>query len=312
MFWASQAQNWPPRSANGISMSQHIPIINLAGDPPEVAEQIRRACEEIGFFTIVGHGISLELRRSVQAEAQQFFDLPQAEKKKAQAAPGVGYMPFQEETLAATLDQKTPSDLKETLNLHLPVDPASWPADLTPVAKQYFDALLDLSHRLMRLFARALDLPEEFFDDKTDRPNVILRLINYPPVGEAQPGQMGAGEHTDYGTLTILWSEHSRGLQVRTRDGEWLDVEAEPESFIINIGDLMSNWTNDRWVSTLHRVTPRVNQGRRQSMAFFHNPNPDALIECLPGCFDDAHPPKYAPILAGDHLRRKFEKSVGK
>jgi isopenicillin N synthase-like dioxygenase len=140
----------------------------------------------------------------------------------------------------------------------------------------------------------------------------VLRLINYPPVGEAQPGQMGAGEHTDYGTLTILWSPESRGLQVRTRSGEWLDVDASPHSFIINLGDLMANWTNDRWISTLHRVTPRVNQGRRQSIAFFHNPNPDALIECLPGCCDAAHPAKYAPILAGEHLRMKMEKALGK
>lgn len=294
----------------------HIPIINIApffnGDKQQVAEEIRRACEDIGFFTVVGHGVPLELRRATQAAAQAFFDLPLAEKKKVQAAPGVGYMPFQEETLAATLDQKSPSDLKETLNLNLPIDPASWPPDLTPVAKQYFDALLDLSFTLMHLFALALDLPENFFDDKVNRPNTILRLIHYPPVGEAQPGQMGAGKHTDYGTLTILWSEQSRGLQVRTRGGKWLDIEAAPESFIINIGDLMMNWTNDRWISTLHRVMPRVNQGRRQSMAFFHNPNPDALIECIPGCCDDAHPPKYAPVLAGEHLRMKFEKSVGK
>jgi isopenicillin N synthase-like dioxygenase len=164
---------------------------------------------------------------------------------------------------------------------------------------------------LLHLFALALDIREDFFDDKVDRPNAVLRLINYPPVGEAQPGQMGAGEHTDYGTLTILWSPESRGLQVRTRSGEWLDVEASPESFIINIGDLMSNWTNDRWISTLHRVTPRVNAGRRQSIAFFHNPNPDALIECLPGCCDDAHPARYAPILAGEHLRMKVERALG-
>jgi isopenicillin N synthase-like dioxygenase len=163
----------------------------------------------------------------------------------------------------------------------------------------------------MHLFALALDLPENFFDDKIDHPNAIVRLINYPPTQQAQPGQMGAGEHTDYGTLTILWSQNPRGLQVRNRSGAWLDVEASPETFIINIGDLMMNWTNDRWISNLHRVMPRVNMGRRQSIAFFHNPNPDALIECIPGCCDEMHPAKYAPILAYDHLRMKFEKSVG-
>jgi isopenicillin N synthase-like dioxygenase len=232
----------------------------------------------------------MELTNATKAASQQFFDLPLEDRLKVLARPAFGYMPMEAENLSASLGAKAHSDLKETLNLKLPVDAASWPAnppELIATCQQYFGAMLNLSLALLHLFALALDMRE------------------------AQPGQMGAGEHTDYGTLTILWSPESRGLQVRTRSGEWLDVEASPESFIINIGDLMSNWTNDRWISTLHRVTPRVNAGRRQSIAFFHNPNPDALIECLPGCCDDAHPAKYAPILAGEHLRMKVERALG-
>ena len=302
--------------------SKHIPIINIApffeGSPEgkqQVAREIARACEEIGFFTVVGHGVPLALIHSTNATAQAFFDLPLEEKLKVLARPAFGYMPMEAENLSASLGAKAHSDLKETLNLKLPVESASWPQnppELILTCEQYFRAMLALSGTILHLFALALNLREDFFDDKVDRPNAVLRLINYPPVSGAQPGQMGAGEHTDYGTLTILWSEQSRGLQVRTRSGEWLDVEASPESFVINIGDLMANWTNDRWISTLHRVTPRVNQGRRQSIAFFHNPNPDALIECLPGCCDEAHPPKYAPVLAGEHLRMKVERALGK
>lgn len=301
--------------------SKHIPIISIApffsdsqDDKRWVAREIGRACEEIGFFTIVGHGVSPELVRGTKATAQAFFDLPLENKMKVLARPAFGYMPMEAENLSASLGAKAHSDLKETLNLKLPVDAESWPdnpPELIATCQRYFAEMLSLSRTLLNLFALALDIGEDFFDDKVDRPNAVLRLINYPPVGEAQPGQMGAGEHTDYGTLTILWSPESRGLQVRTRSGEWLDVAASPESFIINIGDLMSNWTNDRWISTLHRVTPRVNAGRRQSIAFFHNPNPDALIECLPGCCDEAHPAKYPPILAGEHLRMKVEKALG-
>jgi isopenicillin N synthase-like dioxygenase len=301
--------------------SKHIPVINIASfftgsqeDKRRVAREIARACEEIGFFTVVGHGVSSKLISGTKATAQQFFDLPLEDKTKVLARPAFGYMPMEAENLSASLGAKAHSDLKETLNLKLPVDADSWPdnpPELIATCQQYFEAMLSLSRTLLNLFALALDIREDFFDDKVDRPNAVLRLINYPPVGAAQPGQMGAGEHTDYGTLTILWSPESRGLQVRTRSGEWLDVEASPESFIINIGDLMSNWTNDRWISTLHRVTPRVNAGRRQSIAFFHNPNPDALIECLPGCCDAAHPAKYAPILAGEHLRMKVERALG-
>jgi isopenicillin N synthase-like dioxygenase len=140
----------------------------------------------------------------------------------------------------------------------------------------------------------------------------VLRLLNYPPLPVLKPGMTWAGEHTDYGILTILWSPNSGGLQAKNRAGRWLDVDAAPDTFVINIGDLMMNWTNDRWVSTLHRVVPTSGDTtrRRQSIPFFYNPNPDALIECLPTCTDAQHPPKYVPILARDHLQMKIDKAV--
>jgi isopenicillin N synthase-like dioxygenase len=176
------------------------------------------------------------------------------------------------------------------LNLALPVDLAAWPArpvGLTAACRSYIQALTDLAATLMAIFAQALDLPIDYFGPKIDQARTVLRLLNYPPVSAAKPGQMRAAAHTDYGTLTILWSEDSRGLQARNRQGGWVDVAAAPDAFIINIGDLMMNWTNDRWISTLHRVIP------------------------LPGCCDDAHPPKYAPIPARDHLNRKIAKALG-
>ena len=116
-----------------------------------------------------------------------------------------------------------------------------------------------------------------------------------------------------YVTLTILWSSDSRGLQARSRNGEWIDVIAPPDQFIINIGDLMMNWTNDKWVSTLHRVVPHpeTKGQRRMSIPFFHNPNPDAIVECIASCQDEANPPKYKPMLAKTHLEMKVSKALG-
>ena len=300
-----------------------IPVIDLApyfagtkAGKTAVSQQIRAACETIGFFTITGHGVDLGLIEQVQTAVSHFFDLPLADKQRVAAPGGMGYIHVGSENLAASLDDADLSDYKESLNLMLPVNPASWPsqpANLAALCQQYTQTLINLSAHLMRLFALALDMPETFFDDKIDDPRTILRLLNYPPLAAAKDGQTRAGAHTDYGTLTILWSPDSRGLQAQARSGEWVDVVAPPDQFIINIGDLMMNWTNDRWISTLHRVAPHPATAgkRRQSIPFFHNPNPEALIECIPTCVSADNPAKYGPILAKEHLEMKIAKSLG-
>lgn len=164
----------------------------------------------------------------------------------------------------------------------------------------------------MRLFALALDQPETFFDDKVDRHISRLRVRNYPaPHEPPAPGQLRAGAHSDYGSLTILKAEDKAGgLQVCNNAGEWVDVAIVPDCFIVNLGDLMARWTNDRWVSTLHRVAnppmELARVSRRQSLVFFHNPNYDAVIECIPGCQGPDNPPKYPPITSGEYLRGQF------
>jgi isopenicillin N synthase-like dioxygenase len=169
----------------------------------------------------------------------------------------------------------------------------------------------------MRIFALALDLPERFFADKTDRHISGLRVVHYPD----QPslplaGQSRAGAHTDYGAVTILRSDDAPGgLEVLSRRGQWAAVAPAPGAFVLNIGDLMMRWTNDRWVSTLHRVAnPPPESGacsRRLSLVFFHQPNYDAVIECLPTCTSAANPPRYAPVTSGQHRLAKFLKGVG-
>jgi isopenicillin N synthase-like dioxygenase len=173
-----------------------------------------------------------------------------------------------------------------------------------------------LANRLMQLFALALSLPQAYFDSYVDHAACGLRGICYPPrTTPPEPGQLRAGAHTDYGTLTLLRQDSVGGLEVTTRAGQWVGVESIPGAFVVNIGDLMAGWTNDRWRSTLHRVTdpPAAADGqfaRRFSMPFFHNANWDAEISCLPSCIAPGEQPKYPPVIAGPHLRAKFRRSM--
>jgi isopenicillin N synthase-like dioxygenase len=165
----------------------------------------------------------------------------------------------------------------------------------------------------MRVFAAALDLPEDFFEKSIDSPVSALRALNYPATSvPPMPGQLRAGAHTDYGSLTILLpQEGSRGLQIHTPKGEWHDVPPVPGAFVINIGDLMARWTNDRWVSTLHRVVNADGSAaRRQSLAFFHQPNWHAEIACLESCLAPGAEPLYEPVLSGPYLMSKFKATV--
>ena len=168
----------------------------------------------------------------------------------------------------------------------------------------------------MRLFALALKLDEHYFDNTIDKNISMMRVLRYPKQTTAPlPGQLRAGAHSDYGSMTILRKELSDGsLQVKNKAGEWVTVPVKEGSFIVNIGDLMQQWTNDTWISTVHRVVnPPFDSEEnkdRMSIVFFHQPNYDASVECLPGCETPGNPAKYDPISSGDHLRSKFIKQT--
>lgn len=321
-----------PRAKRSLRVVERVPRVDLsaADAPAAVAE----ACARVGFLTVVGHGIDPSVIESAWRTAEFFFDLPlEAKMSVAMPRPGYpyGYSPMAGETLAASLGRRSHPDLKESYAIG-PVDPPThrfadsdeefawspniWPSLALPGLRaaweEYYRAMADLSARLLRTMAVGLGLRADWFDGMIDRHTSAMRALNYPPatdMGDLLDDQLGASAHTDYGTLTILLADHTqRGLQVQGADGAWADVVPEPGALVVNLGDAMARWTNDRWRSTMHRVV--VPERRRQSIAFFHNANWDARIECLPTCLRPGDTARYAPIEAGPHLMHKFRSTV--
>jgi isopenicillin N synthase-like dioxygenase len=295
-------------------VTRAVPVVDLAG--ADAAAEIGRACEEIGFVSVVGHGVDPELLERMEELSRAFFDRPAAEKRAVAGGttPGLPvYRPLRTESLGAAAGTAAPPDLKESLDWGPAVPGSGWPArpvDLRETWEAYFASMSALGGRLRRLFALALGLDEDWFEEAFQGHSSSLRAINYPElVAAAEPGQLRAGEHTDYGCMTILRSEDAPGrLQVRARSGGWSDVEAAPDSFVVNLGDMMARWTNDRWVATLHRVAnpPPGPGSRRQTLVFFHDPRADAVIESIAGRGEE---PRYEPVTAGEHVRAKAERA---
>lgn len=307
--------------------SGEIPLIDMspliAGtDKLSVAREIGRACHEVGFFYIVGHGLEAGLIESAFAQARRFFDLPAAAKEAVHIARSPqhrGYFPLFEENT----DPERTADLKEGFDLArdlgpqdpqvlagLPLHgPNHWPAGLPGFQEAlmaYFDRLCGLSHMLLEGFALSLDLAEDFFSDKIDRPLAQLRLLRYPPQqGYIEEDTLGCGAHSDYGCLTILAQDDVAGLQIRTRDGRWIEAPPIPGSFVINTGDQMARWTNGRYPATLHRV---INQSGcvRHSRPFFFDPNYEAEIACLESCLEPGQIPRHTPVIAGEYLASRY------
>jgi isopenicillin N synthase-like dioxygenase len=160
--------------------------------------------------------------------------------------------------------------------------------------------------------AVALGLDVRFFEATTDHSTETLRVNYYARApGDPEPvtGQQRMGAHTDYGIVTVLHADRVPGLEIVGPDGRWHGVAPPEGAFLVNLGDLLAEWTNDRWRSTLHRVVPPppsiTGAAVRRSMAFFHDGNYDAVIECLPTCCSEDDPPRYAPVVAGEHLMAK-------
>ncbi len=308
-----------------------IPAIDLGafveGSDKErqaVAEKVDDTCRTIGFLAITGHGVPEDTIDNAWAAAREFFDLPLADKLATRADDPVcprGYFPIDEEALAKTRGEASAPDPKEAFSSGPPKAPPDheaaenfdffyganlWPAALPSFESAwlaYYRAMESLGANIMRLLATALELDEDFFAPFHSHHISALRGINYPAMPAA--GEISrAGAHSDYGSVTILKADAEvGGLEVKTPDGDWIRAPSLNDGFIVNIGDLMAHWTNNRWVSTLHRVVAPNGESmpRRQSIAYFMNPNYDAEISVLPNCGDRSD-----TVTAGQYLIDKF------
>lgn len=291
----------------------------------QVAAEIDRACREVGFLYLTHHGIPQAAIEQAFNQSKQFFALPLAEKQEIAWSSEVsnrGYIGIERERL----DETQPGDLKEAFNMGREVAPAEaeasgaelvlnrWPAghdEFKATITGFFGLCAEAAARIFRAFAIALSMPDEFIVEKHATHNYTLRLLHYPPLAvPPKPGQIRAGAHSDYGTLTLLFQDDVGGLEVLTRDGEWIAAPSVPGAVLINTGDLIERWSNDVFRSTKHRVgLPSAEKAMcdRYSIAFFCQPDAEAEIACLPTCQSDDNPPKYPPVKSGDYLLSRLQ-----
>ncbi len=295
-----------------------IPVLDASGliDGTGEAAFLRAlsaACRDTGFFVLTGHGIDPGLRARAFEMTGRLFDLAPADKERLSILHSPHNRGWSGPGTEALDEASGVTDDKEAFNIGLDLaadDPRVqaqepfrgvnvWPdiPGFRQTMLAWYDACLDLGRRLHRAIAMDLGLPPAFFEEHLDAPLATLRLLRYPP----GRGGIGAGAHTDYGTLTLLTSDGVPGLQVRPRGGDWIDVEQVEDGFVVNIADLLMRWTNDIYVSTPHRVLSPPRQ--RQSLAFFLDPNPDSVIAALPG----TGAAKYPPVTGADYLRGRLE-----
>ncbi len=310
-----------------MTVNEDLPVIDIShlgevGTRPhdEAVAAIGAACREIGFFYVIGHGIPEGTLAEMFKACRLFFDQGAETKSDLsieKSGHNRGYVAYQGEQLEAS----RPGDLKEAFNIGLELasddpellagipfrGPNQWPANLPGWRAQmldYYSQMLALADRLHRAFASDLGATEGFFVPYMERPLAVLRLLHYLPIAApdtADGKAIGAGTHSDYGMLTLLLQDDVSGLQVRKRDGTWIDAPVVPNAFICNIGDMLMRWSNDIYVSTPHRVINDTARDR-YSIAMFCDPAPDAPVTCLPSCCSKTNPPKYAPTTSGDYL----------
>lgn len=325
-------------STTALASFDLTPFATGATMPSPAAEEIAAAIDrtlcETGFLLVTGHGVHDEVRERYFDAMRRFFALPIEQKNEiaiGRSAFHRGYVGFASETLEGALGgdedhvgEALAGDLKETLDTGLehgpdhpevaagtPLHgPNQWPdlPGFREAVEEYRAAVVEAARRMQRALAMALGLDPAFFVDQPGETMYHLRLIHYPPMDRLtpEPGQLGCGAHTDYGTLTLLADDGVGGLQVRQRSGEWIDVEVPDGHLVVNLGDLMAIWTNDRWVSNPHRVVnpPGVD---RYSSPLFVTPPFHLRIEVLPTCLADGETPRHEPTVSGPYLLSRFD-----
>ena len=310
-----------------------IPLIDLApladGGPEgaaEIAPVLRAALEDIGFLIIVNHGVPQDLIDQTFAQAKRFHDQDmEAKRAVLMNAHNNGYMAMARYGVRTSrVSEDVMGDMNESffIKRERSADdvlagrrfggPNEWPAGLPGFREhllEYTETVDALGRRLLPAVALALDMPANTFDAAFEESQFSFRLSHYPPIART-PGQYGFAPHTDANFMTFLAQSGVPGLQMLTGDGDWLELPAIPGTFAVNLGDLMQQWTNDKFVSTAHRVINTTAEARYSLVQFF-GVDYDVLVEGLPGCVSAAKPWKYKAIKAGDHSEQMVARTYG-
>lgn len=311
-----------------------IPLIDLQNNLDASSTTAKRSASElyaalssIGFAYIAGHNVSAQSRAAAFAASKDFHESP-LKMKQSLAINEFhrGYMGMATSTLVtSSIAKVTKPNMSESLMMMhtLPEDdpallakeplqgPNQWPEWLPgfkPAMQQYEREVDVLARYIVRLISISLGMGPDALDHYFERPTTFLRALHYPPQPPQETDAVGSAPHTDYGIITLLAQDNSGGLQVRPRCGDWIEAPPIENTYVLNVGDMLSRWTNERFVSTPHRVVNRSGSDR-YSLPYFLDPSMDALIECLPTCIDVAHPPKHEPVLYGDYLMHRLNKN---
>lgn len=307
--------------AVSTALKETIPVLDvgayLQGAPgalTSLATELRRALEEIGFFFTVNHSVPQTLIDRTFAATARFHALPAAEKMKlAINGAHVGFMDNEGE-LPRTSPYYTGTlkpDVGEAFFVKREIEAAplsvqnQWPQDLPgfrETLNEYFNATENFFHQMLPIFASALELPTDYFDPAFGRHEAlsVLRVAHFPP-DPLDPDQFNVGPHTDSSFVTLLATTHVPGLELLGRSGEWFLAPPIPGSILFNSGDILTRWTNGRFLSTPHRVRNRSGRDR-YSIPLFVHPNPEFEIACLPTCTGPGNPVKHPPITSQAYL----------
>ncbi len=315
-------------------MTEPLPIIDFAdfsalSAARHIGRDIDAACQTHGFFFVENHGIDRSVIDAAFTAASRFFDLPVAEKNKIaieKSSCHRGWFGCRGEVL--DMASQPQGDIKEGLKIgrDLAVEhprvqaklalhgPNQWPDDahFKSTMQACYTAFEGLAHQLMQGFALALGLPQDHFAPVLRLPMATLGPLRYPPLfdisGNIGDHHISAGAHTDFGCLTLLAQQDIAGLEIALADDTWLEVPADNQRLVVNIGDMLARWTNDRYRSTRHRVVNRSGK-IRHTLAYFFDPDPAADLTPLPGCVPEGDTPHYPPATCLSHLLAKIDAS---